>query len=338
MKKILLPLIALVTGFANAFLTTGVHSLFFVLLLLLAFAFGYFTTWRRGLLYAFLLFFGYTFAMSAIWWGFDNPNLLYPLPYVTAFIAGGFGILVIGALAPMVKRGMRKFGSIAALVILVAMVGWCGYSAMPNYSYYYQVTIQSPEDLENLELYLPVGTVSGEPYKELYNQVYKVPGHLTDDFTQEIVNTGYGTMLKLTIPRLKKDDVPVPRYTANIIWKASAPLEIIQLMPKTDIEQINTVTWQRNIWLVKGHESLTVERFNVPVKIVSDISGPIELTLWNRTDRSEAVNFAYNKSYPYTERIDYSDMERENYMVTGDRWVMVPVEATIVTNIRGTGD
>jgi len=39
--------------------------------------------------------------------------------------------------------------------------------------------------------------------------------YLTHDFMQEIVATEYGQMLKLTIPNLKKDDVPDPRYTAK---------------------------------------------------------------------------------------------------------------------------
>jgi hypothetical protein len=339
LKKISWILAALVAGFINAFLTAGVHSLFFMMLPLLAFTFGYFSTWRRGLLYGFLLFVGYTFAMSMIWWGIDSPNLLYPLPYITAFIAGGFGILVIGTLAPMVKNRMRSFGSLLAFIALVMMTSWCGYSAMPHYSYYYQVAIQSSEDLKNVELYLPLGTVSGEPYEELYNQVYKVPGHLTENFTQELVDTEYGKMLKLTIPNLKKDDVPDPRYTANIIWKTSAPLEILQLMPKSDVEPVNSVTWEQHVGPVKAHESLIVERFNVPLKITSEIPGSVKLTLWNRTDRGEAVNFTFSKSYPYTERIDYGDVERDRYnLTTSDEWVMVPVEATIVANIRGISD
>lgn len=192
MKKIYLPFIALIAGFVNAFLTAGVHSLFFVLLPLLAFAFGYFSLWRRGLLSGFLLFAGYTFAISLIWYGID-PNLLYPLPYIAAFIAGGFGILLIGALAPLVRKGVKRFSSIATLVILIAMTGWCGYTAMPHYGYYYQVVIHSQK---------------------------------------------------------------------------GAPHKLIQLMPKSDVTQVNTVTWQRRIGPVTSHESLVVERFNVPVKIV----------------------------------------------------------------------
>jgi hypothetical protein len=145
------------------------------------------------------------------------------------------------------------------------------------------------------------------------------------------VETEQGTMLKLTIPNLKKDNVPDPRYTANIIWKTSAPRDILQLMPKSGIELIHTVTWQRHTLAVKSHESFIVERFNVPVKITSETSGPIKLTLWNRTDRGEAVNFTYSKSYPYTELISYE-------MQTGDGWVLVPVEATVVMDIRGISD
>jgi hypothetical protein len=339
LKKIYLPLTALIAGFGLACLAAGMSSYFFILLPIMAFTFGYFSTWRQGLLYGFLLFTGYTFAISVIWWGVDSPNLLYPTPYFAAFITGGFGILLIGALAPMVRKGTKKFGSIAVLTILAAMIGWCGYSAMPHYSYYYQVAIQSPENLKNVELYIPLGTVSGEPYEELYSYVYSMPGHLTENFTQEIVDTEYGRMLKLTIPNFKKNDVPVPRYTANIIWKANAPLEVLQLMPRYDVEQVNDVIWQRYTGPVKGHESLIVERFNVPVKIISDNPGFIKLTLWNRTDRSEAVNFTYSKSYPYTELVEYGDTERGSYsFTTGDEWVMVPVEATVVTNIRGIND
>ncbi len=340
MKKIYLPLIALVAGFGLAFLAAGIHSLFFVLLPIMAFVFGYFSSWRRGLLCGFLLFASYTSAMSMIWWGIDSPNLLYPFPYIAAFIAGGFSLLLIGALAPIVRRGIRKAGSIIVLVILAIVVGWCGYTALPHYSYYYQVAIQASENLNNLELYLPIGTVSGKPYEGLYRQVLDMPGGTTENFTQELVDTQQGKMLKITIPALRKDNVPQPRYTANIIfaesrgfWGKSAPHQLIQLMPKSDVVQVNTVTSRQSVGPVKTHESLIVERFQVPIKVTASTHAPIKLTLWNRTDRSEAVNFTYtySKSDPYTERIN-SDIQ------TDGEWRFVPVEATNVMEIRGTGD
>lgn len=332
--------IALIAGFGLALLAAGIHSLFFVLLPILAFIFGYFSPWRRGLLYGFLLFTGYNFAISVIWYGFDSPNLLYPTPYIAAFIFGGFSILLIGALASLVKKGVRKFGSIAAFAVLVAMIGWCGYNALPHYGYYNQVVIHSQENLENIELYLPIATVDGKPYDELYEHVYKAPGHLTQDFTQEFVETEYGRMLKITIPHLEATGVPMPAYEANIIfWEKNEPHKVIQLEPRTAVEAVNTITSRVTRGPVTSSKCVIVERFNVPVKIVSDTPGPIKLTLWNRTDRSQAVNFAYTRSYPYVELIDFGGSEYEGYnFTTADKWIMVPVEDTVVTNIRGFGD
>jgi hypothetical protein len=332
LKKIFLPLIALIVGFGLAFLAAGVHSLFFVLLPIMAFALGYFSSWRWGLLCGFLLFAGYTFAISIIWYGFSNPNLLYPIPYIGAFVAGGFGILLIGALAHKVKKGFGTLGSISTLAISIIVTGACVYLALPHYGYYYQVVIQSQENLKNLEVYLPVGTISGEPYEELYRQVYSMPGHLTEDFTQEIVTTEYGQMLKLTIPHLEATGVPMPKYEANIIfWEKGAPHKLIQLMPKNGAEAVNTVTSRDMRGPVKSSEGIIVERFNLPVKIVASTPAGVTLSLENRTDRSQWVNFTYSKSYPYNERGRYE-------LQTGDEWVFLAMEATVFMEIRGISD
>jgi hypothetical protein len=266
----------------------------------------------------------------------NNPNLLYPSPYITAFVSGGFGILLIGVLSPMVRKGIKRADSIAVLVILVGMAGWCGYSAMPHYGYYYQVAIQSSENLSNLELYLPMVTVSVESYEGLYNQVYSVP----ENFTHEIVDTEQGKMLKITIPELKKEDVSEPVYTANIVFRQeSAPNELIRLMPRYDVEQVNIVISQQWMGPIKSSERLVVERFNIPVKIIASSQAPIKLTLSNRTDRSEAVNFTYSRSYPYTEQVKYDDVWSLSYdLTTGDEWIFVPVEATSEMEISGISD
>ncbi|MDD5037770.1 MAG: hypothetical protein PHN78_00390 [Dehalococcoidales bacterium] len=340
MKKTYLPIIALFVGFGMAFLAAGGSSYFFMLLPVLAFAFGYFSSWRWGLLCGFLLFAGYTFTISLIWLGIDNINLYYPIPYIGAFLAGGFSILLIGALAPQLRKGAKRAGSITALAVLVIFTGWAGYTAVPHYSYYYQVAVLSSENVNNLELYLPVGTVSGEPYVELYDHVLDMPGDLTKNFTQEIVATERGQMLKITIPELEKDDVPVPRYAANIIfwygrgfWQKIVPFELIQLSPKSGVNGIETVTSQRFFGSVKSRESRIIERFSVPVKASADIQAQINLTMWNRTDRGEALNFTYtySKSDPYTERIDHD-------IQTDGGWKSVPVEATSVMEIRGISD
>jgi hypothetical protein len=333
MKKIYFLLIALVAGFGLALLAAGVYSIFFVLLPILAFALGYFSSWRWGLLCGFLLFAGYTFVMQVIWYGFGSPNFLYPTPYVGAFIAGGFSIPLIGALAPQIKRGIKNRVSITALVFSVLIIGLCTYLALPHYGYYYQFNIQSQENLENLEVYLPVGTISGEPYAELYKHVYRAPHGVTGDFKQEIVTTEYGRMLKLTIPELEATGVPMPKYTANIIfWEKVAPYKLIQLIPKTGVEAVNTVTSQQMRGPVKSSEDLIVEKFNLPVKIVSSTPAQVTLSLENRTDRSQSVNFMYSKSYPYTEGRSKYELQ------TGDAWVFLATEATVLMEIRGISD
>lgn len=339
-NKYYLPLAALAAGLLLAFLAAGISSLFFILLPLTAFAFGYMSSWRWGLLNGFLLFLGYTFALSMVWWGINSPNLLVPFPYIAAFIAGGSSLLLIGALAPAVRQGVKRPESVVTLVILAVFTGWCGYTAMPHYSYYYQVALQSSENLSNLELYLPAGTVSGEPYVKLYSEALYMPGDLTTNFTSELVETEQGIMLKINIPQLEKDAVPLPRYTANIIfwygrdvWQKVIPARLVRLMPQSDVSPVNIVTSRANVGPVKSRESKIIERFNVPVKIIASPQSRIKLTVWNRTDRAEALNFtySYSKSYPYTERIDYD-------IQTGNTWQLVPVEATVVMDIRGTGD
>ena len=331
MEKKYLPLIALAAGFISAFLTAGVHSMFFVLLPLLAFVFGYFSSWRSGLLCGFLLFLGYTFATALMWWGI-SPNLLYPLQYFYAFIFGGFSILLIGALAPVVRRGIRKIGSVAVLFILAFFMVWCGSLAWTDYSYYHQVIIHSSEDLGGLELYLPAGTVSGVIYEELYNNPLRVPGRLTEEYTLEFVDTEYGRMLKVTITEFMSEGPPGYPYTGNIIFKQeNPPRRLIHLMPRYDVVPLNEVSWGESIGLLKVKEDRVIEEFKVPIKIKSSTDAEIELRLENRTGRGESINFAYSKSNTYTELITYEGK-------TGDDWVLVPVQATSLLRIREMGD
>ena len=249
MKRIYLPIIALLAGFIWAFITAGVHSLLFALLPLLAFALGYFSSWWRGLLNGFLLFLGYTFATALMWFGISI-NLIYPLQYFYAFIFGGFSLLLIGALAPLVKKGIRKIGSVAVLVIVVFFMVWCGFQAWPAYSYYYQIIIQSSENLEDLELYLPLAYVSGSIYEDLLANPLDDPmAPLTRDYDLEIVDTEHGPMLKFVVGEMQWTKHPELPYVANVIFwepggirhqliemampwqKRSAPHQLTKLMP-----------------------------------------------------------------------------------------------------------
>lgn len=68
---------------------------------------------------------------------------------------------------------------------------------------------------------------------------------------------------------------------------------------------------------VTSSEGVIVERFNLPVKIVSSTPATVMLSLENRTDRSEWVNFAYSKSYPYTKGLGRYELQ------PGDAWVFL---------------
>ncbi len=351
MKKKYLPVIALIAGFIWAFITAGVHSLLFAFLPLLAFIFGYFSTWRWGLLNGFLLFIGYTFATAFMWYGVSI-NLLYFLQYFYAFIMGGFSLLLIGALAPIVKRGIRKASSIVVTIVLVFFMIWCGFQAWPDYSYYYQVIIHTTEDIDDLELHLPAGVVAGNIYEELYDNPWNEPmAPLTRDYNLEIVNTEHGPMLKLTLSDLMQEGPRGYPYTANIIfmepglslsgnrftemflpWQGkSAPRELIKLMPRYDVNPVNIVESMEFRGPLKVEENLRLEEFTVPIMVKSDTDANFELRLENRTGWGGWINFTYSKSNTYTELVRHEGS-------ISNEWLLVPVEVTRRLSIRGTGD
>jgi len=101
MKRIYIPIIALVVGFANACLAFQVHSMLFCLLPLLAFTFGYFSSsWKTGLLSSFLLFISYTTATAFM----RVPVSCFdPIDYLFNFVYGGFVLCIIGCGASTVK-------------------------------------------------------------------------------------------------------------------------------------------------------------------------------------------------------------------------------------------
>jgi hypothetical protein len=340
-----------VTGFIWAFITAGVHSILFAFLPLLAFVFGYFATWRWGLLNGFLLFLGYTFATAFMWFGI-SPNLIYPLQYFYAFILGGFSLLLIGALAPVVRRNIHKIGSVVVLIILAFFMVWCGFQSWPAYNYYYQVIIHTTEHVDNLELYLPAGVVAEDIYEELYESPFGDPmAPLTRKYGKEMVDTEHGPMLKLTLSELIQEGPRGYSYTGNIIFmdpglslsgnrfadmffpwqRESAPHDLIKLMPRYDVNTVNTVESQEFRGPLKVGESKIIEEITVPIMVKSDTSADYELRLENRTGWGGWINFTYGKSKTYTELIRYEGH-------TGDEWLLVLVEVTDRLSIRGFGD
>lgn len=334
MKKIYFPFLALIAGFVCAFITTGVHSLFFILLPMMAFTFGYFSSWRRGLLCGFLLFISYTFATALMW---EVPYAFFGISqYIGAFITGGFSICLIGTLAPIVKRGIRKIGAIVVLSVLAVVVSWCVYISMPNYRYIYVVYIICQEDME---LYLPVETTSNKLSTELLSTTHMVSGsYEADSYKTELVDTQYGQMWNIGIYG-RLPDVNGTGRSSNWTrvsddmqsWQRVSLLKSIQLKPNDNDIPVNTVESQRSIGLVTVSESRVVKEFTVPIKVRSDKEVDYQLMLTTSIDKTEGINFGYIKTESYSERIEYKGK-------TSNDWVSIPVKAFHMFNIRGLGD
>lgn len=326
----LFPLLALAVGYFSAFATYYL-SILFVLLPIWAFVFGYFSSWRSGLLKGFLLLVGYTLATQIMSRG--TVNLFYLSPYFYNFVFGGFTICIIGGLAPLARRGIRRIASIAIVVAVTGVVLWCGYLALPSYSYYYQIIINSSEYLEDLEIYLPIAYLSESPYLELYDNIWEQPS-LTSNFTKEIVNTEYGQMLKLTVPYFMDSRNPDYPYVVNIIFwvRDDAPHQFVKLMPKYDVTFVNDMDSNSLGLMAPGMRQFkTIELFKVPILIKTITEADIKIRLENRTGYGENINFQYGKSKAYTE------LSRV-YTVTDGEWLLAPVEATFAMSIRGVSD
>jgi hypothetical protein len=327
------PIMALCLGFLLAFLALRFDTLFFVLLPLAAFVFGYYSSWDVGALSGIALFVSYTFATTIMWWGIDNSNTFLPWGYVYAFFAGGFTLIMIGALAYKVKHNFRSVACRLVLASTAIITLICGFAAVTHYGYYYQVDLQCSENLEKLEIYLPLGAVDGKPYVSLLNSAFIMPGEgMTEDYTTEVVQTEYGPMLKIAIHGLvwrKSPDLP---YTANIIlWQKCAPSKLIQLMPKLEVTGSNSVDWSQSFAGITTRESKSVESYSVPLKFVSDKQANVKLTLWNRTDRVAGINFAFTKSTTYTELVQYEGS-------IADEWIFASAKATVTLEVSGGGD
>ncbi|MDD4985320.1 MAG: hypothetical protein PHQ43_05950 [Dehalococcoidales bacterium] len=333
MKRLLFPPLALVFGFADAFLASGIHSIFFALLPLAAFALGYFSSWRLGLICGFLLLAGSSFGGALIWHG-GTTNLFVPIQYFAAFFAGGFSLFLLGALGPALRSPRKMLYSVVAITVLALTVLGCSYAALSPNSYYYQVTVGSSENLEEVVLYVPAPTRDGNPYGALLGHRYYASNvGLTQDYTTELVETEYGTTLKITIRGLVYQKHPELPYRANLIlWQKNAfSWDILRLSPKSDVVPLQIAEPPTRLWPILTHQSRTIERFNVPVMIRSSTAAQVEVTLRNRTDRGSAIGFAFGKSDPYTEYFRYSGK-------TSDEWVSVPAEARTVFDIRGVSD
>ncbi len=267
-------------------------------------------------------------------WGLNSPNVAVPISYIFAFILGGFTLPLIAALAAFLKKNKGKLLSRATIALSAIMVVMCGYSALPDYGYYYQVIIASPDNLEGLEIYIPMAAITEEPYVQLldYQHSDMLTDAITEGYTAEMVETQHGMMLKITIPELTWRRHPELEYYANIIlWQKNAPHKTIHFLPRYNITALNSITGEHYFGPVKTSENKTIEQFEAPLKIYANTTAQVNVTVWNRTDRYSFINFAYTKNTSYTEKIIFEGS-------TNGDWLTASGEATQLLRIRGFGD
>jgi hypothetical protein len=313
-KKIYLPIIALVVGFANACVTFQVHSMLFCLLPLWAFLFGYFSSWKTGLLSSFLLFVSYTTVTALM------RNLIFPfepLEYLLNFFYGGFILCIIGCGAPLVRKGVKNFKSIGVLVILALLLVWCGFVSFPRYSYGYWVTIDSSKNLDDLEIYMPLVAIAQEPYAEIFDHPDLVEGSLNDG----IADTEYGKMLKVGVIDLEARGPEPHRYCGLMSFDMShAPHEKLQFMPKYDVQEVQVIHYERFFGPMRVRAKELLQEFRVPIKVSSDTEAEIKIYLRCRADRTLRINFIHYKVEYYSETVELET-------TTSDEWILVAGEA-----------
>jgi len=302
----------------------------------MAFIFGYYLSWRWGLLYGFLLFAGYTFSTALMWevrWAFIG------LPqYLGAFIFGGFSILLLGALAPIVRGGIKKAGAIIVLLILAGVVAGCSYISVPRYRYSYGLNIMCTQ---NMELLLPVAIASDGLSAELLKSATTITGSNPPDwYGIELVDTEYGQMWNLKMySHISNIDPGQIGISSNWYsgsdeirsWPGRSPTNMLQLTPKFDVRVINTTEPETIAWPSFITASRILEEFKVPIKVITDTETEFEIFLTMNIDRISGINFGYTKDEWYVESFDFKGM-------TGDRWIIVPATAENAVSIRGIGD
>jgi hypothetical protein len=313
-RKIYLPIIALVVGFANACIAFQVHSMLFCLLPLWAFIFGYLSSWKTGLLSSFLLFVSYTTATEFM----RQPIAFFdPAVYALNFVRGGFILCIIGWGAPSVRKEVKNFKSIGVLVIMALLLVWCGFVSFPRYSYVYWVTFDSSKNLDDLEIYMPLATVDQEPYAEIFNHPSLVEGSLSD----VIEDTDYGKMLKVGVIGFEERGPEPYHYLGSMSFGMShAPHENLQFMPKYNIQEVKVMYSERFFGPMRVRAEELLQEFQVPIKVSSDTDAEIKILLGCHAGRVAGISFANYKREYYSETVDLG-------ITTGDEWILVAGEA-----------
>ncbi len=327
MKRICIPVLALMVGFANAYFAFQFSSLLFCLVPLWAFVFGYFSSVKRGALCGLLLFIGY--------WGFA---LVIPgslMGMVMNLVLGGLMCGGIGSGAALVRR-IKRFKVAWVLAVLLLPPLLCGYISLPTRGYsYYEVAIYCSENLSDIELYLPVAAISREPYTEIVNPTW-VAKELglteeTEVYCLEMVNTEHGEMLKLGITNLQKacrGEYKYPFYGGIILrtghgprewlipYISKAPGEKLELLPKYETKEVKVLVSERFIGLLTLWPDQVVEEFKIPLKASSSTPAEVLIKVENRSSR----HVAFSRYESYSEKF-------QALAVTNNKWIVAEAEA-----------
>jgi hypothetical protein len=290
-----------------------------------------------GLVCGILMGFSYTFTLALMWevrWaliGFSQ--------YLGAFISGGFSIILIGALAYRVREGVKKPWAIVTLVILAVVIIGGTYISIPRYRYSYGLNIMCTE---NTELLVPAAIATDGFSAKLVNYILTPAGNNPNGPDEaELIETKYGQMwhLKMTSHwRATPGQIGISSNFGQMSdelrsWQGQSLNNMIQLSSITDIRKVN-VNLPDGVpsWPGFITDDYLVEQFKTPVKVRSENPAKFQLILYCSIERTSGLNFGYQKSEGYILKIEAYDG------ITGDDWVMVPVDVTNSVSVRGFGD
>jgi hypothetical protein len=334
----LLPIISLISGFILALLAAGVHSTFFMLVPIMAFIMGYFTSWGRGLVCSILLFSSYTFTIALMWevrYAFVGIS-----QYFGAFFGGGFAILLLGALAPLVRNGIKKVGAIIVLVLLIVAVAGCSYLSIPRYSYNFGLNIMCTQ---NTELLIPTAAASGDLAERLLKSTKSHTSSYGPDWYEvQLQDTQYGQIwhLKMYSHLTASPDPRQPGRGSSWYmssdeirsWPRQSPVNMFQLYSKHDSRTLDKVVKDNISWPSIITADRILEEFSVPVKVQTDNTTEFEIDMYYSVSKTTGINFGYGKEESYSQRVMHSKG------TTGNEWIMLPMEAIHGVSIRGMGD
>ena len=319
MKKIYLPFIALIVSVTSALLAVYVHNIFFSLIPLWAFMLGYFTSWRWGLSVGLLLFTGYTITMSLI----HNPpyssiSLKYTLPYDYGFnfAFGGFALLLMSGLAPIVReRGLRHIASKLVIFALVILMGYCGYTSLPRYEYTYYADISSLNMGNIKEIHLPVPSITREPYTEIYKNLYQQGP--SRDYSYDLLETENGLMLRMNHLVTEGSISGLNRVR---IWfnQEGVSYKTVHLTSKYEAKTIS-----------RGDEQVKV--FKVPLRIIVSNNADVYIRVTAKIREKTNVNFFNFKA------VYFSDILEFQGEVNSGKWLFVNGETIATGRTRITG-